>query len=105
MKTRNATRASSGLPRKRPSYDLEALRPSRSKRQTRPSRSKKQTRPSPKKKSSFMKLPAEIRLEILRELLWTPEPLKLLREASEQANTLPTLFYPLRFQSWDDGVT
>jgi hypothetical protein len=52
-----------------------------------------------------MELPAEIRLEILRELLWTPEPLKLLRDASKQANTLPTLSYPVRPQSWDDGVT
>src|SRR5271170_4370912 len=114
MKTRNATRTSNGLPRKRPSYDLEALRPSRSKKQTRPSRSKKQTRssrskmqtqPSPKKKSPFMELPAEIRLEILRELLWAPEPLKLLREASEPANILPTLFSTVGLPSWDDGVT
>jgi hypothetical protein len=52
-----------------------------------------------------MELPAEVRLEILRELLWTPEPLKLLREASEQANTLPTLPHPVGPQSWDDGVT
>src|SRR2546421_3892784 len=105
MKTRNATRASNGLPCKRPSYDLEALRPSRSKKQTRPSRSKRQTPPSPKKMSPFMELPAEIRLEILRELLWAPEPLKLLREAPEQANTLPMLSYPVGPQSWNDGVT
>src|SRR5271168_5392676 len=114
MKTRNATRASNGLPHKRPSYDLEALRPSRSKKQTRPSRSNKQTRPSrskrqtqpsPKKKSPFMELPAEIRLEIPRELLWAPEPLKLLREASEPANILPTLFSTVGLPSWDDGVT
>lgn len=52
-----------------------------------------------------MELPAEIRLKILRELLWTPEPLKLLREASEQANTLPTLFSPMGLPPWDDGVT
>jgi hypothetical protein len=96
MRTRNATQASNGLPRKRPSYNLGALRPSRSKRQT---------RPSPKKKSPFMELPAEIRLEILRELLWAPEPLRLFREASEQANTLPMLFYPVGPQSWADGVT
>ena len=52
-----------------------------------------------------MELPAEIRLEILRELLWAPEPLKLLREAPEQVNTLPMLSYPVGPQSWDDGVT
>jgi hypothetical protein len=72
MKTRNATRASKGLPRKRPSYDLEDLRPSRP---------KKQIRQPPKKKFPLMKLPAEIRLKILRELLWQPEPLKITREA------------------------
>ena len=52
-----------------------------------------------------MELPAEIRLEILRELLWAPEPLKLLREASEPANILPTLFSTVGLPSWDDGVT
>jgi len=52
-----------------------------------------------------MELPAEIRLEILRELLRAPEPLRLFREASEQANTLPMLFYPVGPQSWADGVT
>jgi len=67
MKTRSATCASQGLPRKRPSYDLEAI-PS--------SRPKKQSRRPPKKKFPLMKLPAEIRLEILRELLWQQEPLK-----------------------------
>jgi hypothetical protein len=51
-----------------------------------------------------MKLPAEVRLEILRKLLWTPEPLKLFREASEQATTLPTLLYPVELPPWDDGV-
>jgi hypothetical protein len=71
MKTRNATRASEGLPRKRPSYDLEDLRPSRP---------KKQIRQPPKKRFPLMKLPAEIRLKILRELLWQPEPLKITRE-------------------------
>jgi hypothetical protein len=72
MKTRNATRASKGLPRKRPSYDLEDIRPSRP---------KKQIRQPPKKKFPLMKLPAEIRLKILRELLWQPEPLKITRES------------------------
>src|SRR5271170_5646890 len=67
MKTRSATHASEGLPRKRPSYDLEA---------TPSSRPKKQSRRPPKKKFPLMKLPAEIRLKILRELLWQPEPLK-----------------------------
>ena len=71
MKTRNATRASEGLPRKRPSYDLDDIRPSRP---------KKQVRQPPKKKFPLMKLPAEIRLKILRELLWQPEPLKIRRE-------------------------
>jgi hypothetical protein len=67
MKTRSATRASEGLPRKRPSYDLEAI-PS--------SRPKKQSRRPPKKKFPLMELPAEVRLKLLRELLWQPEPLK-----------------------------
>src|ERR1700734_764329 len=67
MKTRSATYASEGLPRKRPSYDFEAI-PS--------SRPKKQSRRPPKKKFPLMKLPAEIRLEILRVLLWQQEPLK-----------------------------
>lgn len=39
-----------------------------------------------------MELPAEVRLEILRELLWTPEPLKVLREA------------PPTPPSWDGNV-
>src|ERR1700733_2236098 len=67
MKTRSATRVSEGLPRRRSSYDSEAI-PS--------SRPKKQSRRPPKKKFPLMKLPAEIRLKILRELLWQSEPLK-----------------------------
>jgi hypothetical protein len=67
MKTRSATRVSEGLPRRRSSYDPEAI-PS--------SRPKKQSRRPPKKKFPLMKLPAEIRLKILRELLWQSEPLK-----------------------------
>jgi hypothetical protein len=90
MKTRNATRASKGLPRKRPSYDLEALRPSRSKKR------------ASQEYSLLMKLPAEVRLKILRELLWTPEPLRLLREASP--NTL-TWTWPTVPPSWDGNVT
>jgi hypothetical protein len=67
MKTRSATRASEGLPRKRSSYDLKAISSSRP---------KKQSRRPPKKKFPLMKLPAEVRLKILRELLWQSEPPK-----------------------------
>ena len=80
MKTRNASRVSKGLPRKRPSYELDDLRPSRPKRQK---------RPPPKKKFPFMKLPAEIRLKILRELLWHPEPLKFVREEEDRPSLSP----------------
>jgi hypothetical protein len=90
MKTRNATRASEGLPRKRPSYDLEDLRPSRP---------KKQIRQPPKKKFPLMKLPAEIRLKILRELLWHPQPLaRETREISNLPPFVPYLALPMRTQ-------
>ena len=42
-----------------------------------------------------MKLPAEIRLKILRKLLWHAEPLKALRETSEPANNLRPRNLPL----------
>ena len=52
-----------------------------------------------------MKLPAEIRLKILRELLWHPEPLKALRETSDPANDIWWWSRPLDPQSWDDAIT
>jgi hypothetical protein len=52
-----------------------------------------------------MKLPAEIRLKILRELLWHPEPLKALRETSEPANNVRPWSRPVELQSWDGEIT
>jgi hypothetical protein len=52
-----------------------------------------------------MELPAEIRLKILRELLCTPEPLKVLREASDPANIVQPWSYQLNPPSWEDEAT
>jgi len=52
-----------------------------------------------------MKLPAEIRLKILRELLWHPEPLKALREASEPANDVRPWSRPGELRPWDGEIT
>jgi hypothetical protein len=48
-----------------------------------------------------MELPAEVRLEILRELLWTPEPLKVSRKAPP---TRLTGDWPTAPPSWDGKV-
>jgi hypothetical protein len=52
-----------------------------------------------------MELPAEIRLNILRELLWTPEPLKILRKDFQQTNTLVRWGRPAAPRSSDGGIT
>ena len=69
METRSRTRQSLGLPPLKRRSQAEDVRP--------PARPRKKPRPAPKKKFPLMKLPTEVRLKILEELLVCNAPLRI----------------------------